>query len=380
MPPALNFAPLENAAAALTASAARYKKASERHGRPPAGRREERQRELIQSERQLPDPAGLKNRTWFRHLIYAPGFYTGYAVKTLPGVREGIEQKAYADVEPEVVRAAKAMERLTALIDEASERLGQPAGNVDSAFRPCRASRPAVGFLFPADRRLRQLVAELLRRSTEASDLASGASRAREGARPRHAGRSRLFEEDVSHAVDLTEHGRRPGGGHDGIRTGCRERSGQSGSDQATLSAAQASLSEMLKLPAAATLQGDVRTQVSGLHRGVQRVCDLAQGRVEAEVPDRVSVTRQDARRRRRRASASSRACPPARLLPRPIQRPGVWEPTVVEKLKEVRTHLNGFEKATGDPLSIVKEIERILDSAGAPADRRPWTPPSSPP
>ena len=45
---------------------------------------------------------------------------------------------------------------------------------------------------------------------------------------------------------------------------------------------------------------------------------------------------------------------------------PGVWEPTVVEKLKDVRKHLNGFEKATGDPLFIVKEIEQILDAAGA--------------
>ena len=78
---------------------------------------------LIQSERQLLDPAGLKNRQWFRHLLYAPGFYTGYAVKTLPGVREGIEQKAYAEVEPEVARAAKAIDRLTALVSAAAGEL-----------------------------------------------------------------------------------------------------------------------------------------------------------------------------------------------------------------------------------------------------------------
>ena len=72
-------------------------------------------------------------------------------------------------------------------------------------------------------------------------------------------------------------------------------------------------------------------------------------------------------------AAAAAAPAPPLRLPPRPrLPRrrtrtpPGVWEPTVVEKLKEVRTHLNGFEKATGDPLFIVKEIERILDSAGA--------------
>ena len=124
VPPALNFAPLENAAAALTDAAARYKKASEA-ARPSLAARpavvKSVNARLIQSERQLLDPAGLKNRTWFRHLIYAPGFYTGYAVKTLPGVREGIEQKAYADVEPEVARAAKAIDRLTALVKAAGE-------------------------------------------------------------------------------------------------------------------------------------------------------------------------------------------------------------------------------------------------------------------
>ncbi len=126
VPPALNFAPLENAAAALTDAAARYKKASEA-ARPTLATRpgvvKSVNARLIQSERQLLDPAGLKNRAWFRHLIYAPGFYTGYAVKTLPGVREGIEQKWYADVEPEVARAAKAIDRLTALIDAAAGEL-----------------------------------------------------------------------------------------------------------------------------------------------------------------------------------------------------------------------------------------------------------------
>ena len=126
VPPALNFAPLENAAAALTEAAERYKKASEA-ARPTLAERpavvKSVNARLIQSERQLLDPAGLKNRTWFRHLLYAPGFYTGYAVKTLPGVREGIEQKWYAEVEPEVARAAKAIDRLTALVDAAAGEL-----------------------------------------------------------------------------------------------------------------------------------------------------------------------------------------------------------------------------------------------------------------
>ncbi len=51
---------------------------------------------------------------------------------------------------------------------------------------------------------------------------------------------------------------------------------------------------------------------------------------------------------------------------------PGSWDPTVVETLKKVRTQLDGFEKATGDPLFIVKDIEKLLDAAGAAAGPDP--------
>ena len=43
------------------------------------------------AERDLIEPAGLPDRPWFRHTIYAPGLYTGYGVKTIPGVREAID-------------------------------------------------------------------------------------------------------------------------------------------------------------------------------------------------------------------------------------------------------------------------------------------------
>ena len=78
---------------------------------------------MIQSERQLTDPAGLPRRPWYRHLLYAPGYYTGYAVKTMPGVREAIEEKHYAEAEAEIVRVARALEREQALLDAASADL-----------------------------------------------------------------------------------------------------------------------------------------------------------------------------------------------------------------------------------------------------------------
>ena len=78
---------------------------------------------LRTAELQLTDAAGLPNRPWYRHLLYAPGLYTGYSVKTMPGVRETIEQRRYADVDGEVVRVSSALMRLVALVDSASDDL-----------------------------------------------------------------------------------------------------------------------------------------------------------------------------------------------------------------------------------------------------------------
>jgi len=134
VPPSLNFAPLENASAALTAAAARYQKAlagavarlaGNTAGNTAAIRAVNAK--LMQSERQLLDPAGLPHREWYRHLLYAPGFYTGYDVKTLPGVREGIEQRQYAEADVEIARAAKMLDRETALADAASVELARIA-------------------------------------------------------------------------------------------------------------------------------------------------------------------------------------------------------------------------------------------------------------
>jgi len=119
VPPAINFAPLENAVDGLVRAAGRYKKALASAG-PRLSAHPEVVRavnaRLIQSERQMTDPGGLPRRPWYTHLLYAPGYYTGYSVKTLPGVREAIEQKHYDEAESEVVRIARALDRESALI------------------------------------------------------------------------------------------------------------------------------------------------------------------------------------------------------------------------------------------------------------------------
>jgi N-acetylated-alpha-linked acidic dipeptidase len=128
VPPSLNFAPLENAASALTQAAERYRRALD------AGRARLQpdvisalNARLLQSERQLTDPQGLPRRVWYRHLVYAPGFYTGYAVKTLPGVREAIEQRQYDEAEREIVRVADALNREAALVDGLATTVEQAA-------------------------------------------------------------------------------------------------------------------------------------------------------------------------------------------------------------------------------------------------------------
>jgi N-acetylated-alpha-linked acidic dipeptidase len=126
MPPALNFAPLQNATTELTEAANRYHKAAEaaqpRLAGAPDAIKAVNER-LIQSERELTDQGGLPRRSWYRHLLYAPGTETGYGVKTLPGAREGIEQERYAEAEREIIRIAEALMREAKLLDAASADL-----------------------------------------------------------------------------------------------------------------------------------------------------------------------------------------------------------------------------------------------------------------
>jgi len=78
---------------------------------------------LYQSERKLTSEQGLPRRPWFRHEIYAPGFYTGYGVKTIPGVREAIEEKHWDEIEPEMKKANAAIQALTSQIEGATRML-----------------------------------------------------------------------------------------------------------------------------------------------------------------------------------------------------------------------------------------------------------------
>jgi N-acetylated-alpha-linked acidic dipeptidase len=132
IPPYLNFAPLENADAALTQSADRFTKAlaaARINGELniPAPALAEINALLIRSERKLTRDAGLPGRPWFKHQIYAPGAYTGYGVKTLPAVREAMEQENWKQAEEQVPLVAKVLQDEADLIDKVTALLASPA-------------------------------------------------------------------------------------------------------------------------------------------------------------------------------------------------------------------------------------------------------------
>ena len=128
VPTHLNFAPLDDAVDALARSAAEYHKALE-HANADGGSAlastslADVNRLLIESERKLTNTEGLPNRPWFKHQIYAPGFYTGYAVKTIPAVREAIELKQWKQADTAIVVVAQVLQDEAALISSAASKL-----------------------------------------------------------------------------------------------------------------------------------------------------------------------------------------------------------------------------------------------------------------
>jgi N-acetylated-alpha-linked acidic dipeptidase len=128
VPPYLSFAPLENATEALEQAAQRYRKAVEKTNAQGGTMLDSAALSalnalLVQSERKLTSPEGLPGRPWYRHEIYAPGVYTGYAVKTLPAIREPLEQKNWKLAEAGIVEVGKIIASEAALINSAAAEL-----------------------------------------------------------------------------------------------------------------------------------------------------------------------------------------------------------------------------------------------------------------
>ncbi|MBI3220115.1 MAG: M28 family metallopeptidase [Bacteroidetes bacterium] len=122
--PYLNFSSLQNAILQLEKSTAKYAELAAANPNPLTNRNQLNEL-LYKSERKLLVDAGLPRRAWYKHTIYAPGFYTGYGVKTLPGVREAIEQRSWKEAQEQIEIAAKALENFNQQVEAASKILTQ---------------------------------------------------------------------------------------------------------------------------------------------------------------------------------------------------------------------------------------------------------------
>ena len=144
VPPFLNLAPLRNGLAALERSSEQYEKTLG-HAMEGDGAGLARaslpavNAQLIAVERTLTLPDGLPGRPWYRNQIYAPGLYTGYGVKTLPGVRESIEEKQWKLAEEQAVRVGKVLENAGEKIQSAAAAIEQAAPDERHAGTPVGA-------------------------------------------------------------------------------------------------------------------------------------------------------------------------------------------------------------------------------------------------
>lgn len=128
--PALDLAPVRAALDELGGAAHAYERVLARLGSTDSSAAspddlKALNRLVYQSERAFRHEAGHPKREWFKHLVYAPGFYTGYGVKTLPGIREGVEQEAWDEVDTYVPVVTAAIERLAQQLDSATIALGR---------------------------------------------------------------------------------------------------------------------------------------------------------------------------------------------------------------------------------------------------------------
>jgi N-acetylated-alpha-linked acidic dipeptidase len=122
--PFLNFAPLQNSLIRLQESAQKFDAAMRNQsGKLNPQAQVALDQALMQTERAMTREAGLPRRPWFKHQIYAPGFYTGYGVKTLPAIREAIEQRNWTEAEQQIKLVSETIISIAEAIDRSTLQL-----------------------------------------------------------------------------------------------------------------------------------------------------------------------------------------------------------------------------------------------------------------
>ena len=125
--PYLNFSELENSLMQLNSLAEEYQKAYSNGMQLPFEKQNQLNQVLFNAERSLISEKGLPRRQWYKHQIYAPGFYTGYGVKTLPAIREAIEQRNWNEAQKGIDTVSQTIKMYNSQVQEAVSLLGRPA-------------------------------------------------------------------------------------------------------------------------------------------------------------------------------------------------------------------------------------------------------------
>jgi N-acetylated-alpha-linked acidic dipeptidase len=124
--PFLNFSELDNSLAQLKTSAEEFQKVYANATTLPVEKLNQLNLLLYKAERSLIDADGLPRRPWYKHQVYAPGFYTGYGVKTLPGIREAIEQRNWKEAQDNIGIVSKVIEAYNAQVQQAARVFSKP--------------------------------------------------------------------------------------------------------------------------------------------------------------------------------------------------------------------------------------------------------------
>ena len=125
--PEFDFKPLDAALARLSTSAWKYEEAllKFQKGSLTTERKSEINALLRSVDQAFIYSKGLPRRDWFKNMMYAPGYYTGYGVKTLPGIREGLEERKWNEVRVYIKEVSKALDRASENINSASRILSE---------------------------------------------------------------------------------------------------------------------------------------------------------------------------------------------------------------------------------------------------------------
>lgn len=125
--PEFDFKPLDAALARLSTSAWKYEEALLKYQKGSLSpERKSKINALLRSvDQAFINSKGLPRRDWFKNMMYAPGYYTGYGVKTLPGIREGLEERKWNEVRVYIKEVSKALDRASENINSASRILSE---------------------------------------------------------------------------------------------------------------------------------------------------------------------------------------------------------------------------------------------------------------